>query len=139
MKFNPLIPTYGDQKYRGAYPSEDVEHINFVSWMRFNHPEYAAILIHPKNEGKRTFSQINKEKKMGLIKGASDIVIPASPPFICEVKKLNHVKCKWETGQQEYLLSAKDAGAFVCIALGAEAAKLAFNDWLKIRTINSLQ
>ena len=138
MKFNPKIPVYGDTSYRGKSPFEDIEHINFVSWVRFNHPEYGAILIHPKNEGQRSPQQINKEKKLGLKKGASDIIIPASPPFVCEIKRINHVKdSHWETGQQEYLLASQEAGAFVCVALGAEGAKLAFNDWLKL--LNRLQ
>ena len=139
MKFNPLIPTYGDRSYRGKSPFEDVEHINFVSWVRFNYPEYGAILIHPKNEGKRSPQQISKEKKLGFKKGASDIIIPASPPFVCEIKRLNHVKdSHWQEGQQDYMLAAKEQGAFVCVALGAEAAKQAFKDWLKIRAIDSL-
>ncbi|MGB1291775.1 MAG: hypothetical protein ACPG5Z_06555 [Pseudoalteromonas sp.] len=133
MKFNPLIPVYGDTNYRGKSPFEDTEHINFVSWVRFNYPEYGAVLIHPKNEGKKSFSQVAKDKKMGLKKGASDIIIPASPSFVCEIKRVNHVKdSHWEKGQQEYLLAAKSAGSFVCVALGAEGAKLAFLDWHKL-------
>ena len=132
MKFNHLIPVYGDTTYRGKCPVEDVEHINAVSWIRFNYPAISAVLIHPSNEGKRSFAQANKEKKLGLNKGASDIVIPASPSFICEIKRLDHTKCKWQDGQQEYLLAGAKLGSFVCIALGAEGVKLAFNDWLKL-------
>lgn len=132
MKFNPKIPVYGDTSFRGKCTVEDVEHINFVSWARCNHPEQAAVLIHPKGEGKRSFQQAAKEKKMGLNTGASDIIIPASLSFICELKRLDHTKSKWQDGQQEYLLAAQKLGSFVCVALGAEGAKLAFLEWLDI-------
>ena len=132
MKFNPIIPVYGDTSYRGKCPIEDTEHINFISWLRWNHPECAALIVHPKNEGKRSFAQAAKEKKMGLNKGASDIVIPASPSFICEIKRLDHTKCKWQEGQQDYLLAGQKLGSFACVALGAEGAKLAFLDWHKL-------
>ena len=66
-----------------------------------------------------------------MTKGASDIIIPGSPAFVCELKRRDHTKSRWEDGQQEYLTAAQDAGAFVCIALGADAAMEAFNDWLR--------
>lgn len=133
MKFPPWLKVYGDQSYRGKCPVEDVEHINFVGWVRFNHPDQGAILIHPKNEGKRTNQQTNKDKKLGLTTGASDIIIPASISFICEIKRLDHVNCSsWQPGQKEYLLAAQKQGSFCCVALGASAAKEAFNDWLDI-------
>ena len=135
MKFPPNIKVYGDQSCRDSLQScEDVEHINFVSWLQLHHPQHHAVLVHPKNEGKRTFGQIAKEKKMGLTKGASDILIMGSPAFVCEIKKINHVKCKWETGQKEFLAQSQNNGAFACVALGSAGAKEAFKDWLKLLT-----
>jgi hypothetical protein len=132
MKFNPKIPVYGDQSYRGKCPAEDIEQINWVSWLRFNHPQIALTLIHVKGEGKRTPQQIAKEKKMGFQRGPSDLILTGSPSFICELKRADHTKSKWQDGQQEFILQSLEQGAFVCVALGAEGAKLAFNEWLKL-------
>ena len=63
--------------------------------------------------------------------GASDIIIPASVSFVCELKRKDHTQSKWQDGQIEYLEAANHAGAFVCVALGWEAAWQAFNDWLQ--------
>jgi len=134
MRFPKNITVYGDKTYRGECPVEDVEHIDFFSRLSIDWPQYHAIAIHPKNEGKRTWGQINKEKKMGLNKGASDIIIPASPPLVIEMKRLDHTKSKMEKEQAEYLISAQDLGATVCIALGCNAALLAVEEWHKKRT-----
>ena len=68
-----------------------------------------------------------------MVKGAADVIIPASPAFVCEIKRRDHTKSQWQDGQQEYLNAAQKAGAFVCVALGADAAWEAFDDWLAIR------
>ena len=132
MKFPEWLPVFGDTDFRGNCPVEDVEHINFVTWVKWNYPDVARCLIHPKNEGKRTFAQANKEKKMGLSKGAADIVIPGCPSFVCEIKRADHTKSKWQDGQQEYLESAMTVGSYTCVVLGSEAAKLALLHWLKL-------
>lgn len=61
--------------------------------------------------------------------GASDIIIPGSPTFVCELKRKDHTLCKWQPNQQEYLQAAKDNGAFVCVALGWEGAMEAYRVW----------
>lgn len=65
--------------------------------------------------------------------GASDIIIPASMPFVCELKRQDHTKSKWQDGQIEYLEACHEAGSFVCVALGWESAWRAFGDWLRAR------
>lgn len=130
MKFPKWLKVYGDKKFRGKCPVEDVEHINFVSWIRFNYPSIGLTIIHPKNEGKKSHAQASKDKKMGLSTGASDIIIPGSPTFVCEIKRQDHTKSKWQNGQQEYLLQSLYQGSFVCVALGSDPSKLAFKDWL---------
>lgn len=65
--------------------------------------------------------------------GASDVVIPGAPAFVCELKRRDHTKCTWQGGQQEYLRASQDAGAFACVALGWEAAWQAFGDWLALQ------
>ena len=67
-----------------------------------------------------------------MVKGASDIIIPGGPAFVCELKRRDHTQSKWQDGQQEYLDAAQRAGAFVCIALGYKAAEEAFGRYLAI-------
>lgn len=73
-----------------------------------------------------------KQKAEGMTPGASDIVIPARVSFVCEMKRQDHTKSKWQDGQIKYLEAAQDAGAFACVALGHAAAKEAFEAWLKM-------
>lgn len=131
MKFPPGLRVYGDQKWRGKCPIESAEQITFFNWLRLQHKNtYGRIAIHPRNEGKRTANQAQREKAEGMTPGAADIVIPGCPAFVCEMKRRDHTQSGWEDGQIEYLEAAKKAGAFVCVALGWEAAREAFNEWL---------
>lgn len=137
MKLNKEIPVFGDPNYRNKKcPSEMVSQINFVSWLKFNYPDYHRYLIHPKTEGKRTRNQIDLAIKTGgLPTGASDLVIPASPSFVVEIKREDHTLSAWQPEQQKYLLFAKSLGCFVGVALGCEGAKEAFLKWHGIITI----
>ena len=76
------------------------------------------------------FHAIRKYKAEGMSPGASDIVIPGNPSFVCEMKRQNHTISSWQKGQIEYLEAAAKAGAFACVALGAAAAWEAFEQWL---------
>jgi len=130
MKFHPDIPVYGDIKFRGDCPSETVEAVTFFAKIRREYPDtYGLIATHIRNEGKRSFNQVSKQKAEGMTKGAPDIIIPGNPAFICELKRKDHTKSSWQDGQQEYLLAAKKEGAFVCVALGYESAFEAFLSW----------
>lgn len=133
MKLPSDIPVYGDPAFRGDCPKEAVEQITFFGELRRRHPDTLGILaIHPKNEEKRSgakFGQLARDKAMGLSPGASDIIIPGSPSFVCELKRADHTKCKWQDGQLEYLRAAQEEGAFACVALGWEAAIQAVEDW----------
>lgn len=60
--------------------------------------------------------------------GAADIIIPCG--FVCELKRRDHTKSKWQPGQLEYLEAAQDAGCFVAVALGWEAALEAVDAWI---------
>jgi len=71
-----------------------------------------------------------KQKAEGMTPGASDIVIPASVSFVCEMKRQDHTKSKWQDGQIAYLDAAQRAGAFTCVALGNLGALEAFEAWL---------
>lgn len=133
MKIPDWLPVYGDVDFRGDCPNETPEQVAFFNIARSDYPEVGDIAIHPKNEAKRKgkdFYALKKDKALGLTPGASDIVIPGLPAFVCEMKRKDHTKCSWQPGQIDYLESAKNNGAFVCVALGHEAALEALKDWI---------
>ena len=131
MKIPPHIRVYGDINWRGTCPTEAAEQSTFFNQLRKQYPEtYGAVALHIKNEGKRSFQQMAKQKaEGGFISGASDIVIPSGQSFICEMKRQDHTKSKWQSGQIEYMTTCQDLGAFVCVAFGWEAAWEAFEEW----------
>lgn len=138
IKPYPGIALFGDQKYRNKQcPRESVEQITFVNAIRDKYPEsYGKIICHIENEGQVSngqFSSIIRRKAMGsLNKGASDIIIPGHPAFVCEIKRADRTLSDITLEQLAFLYAAKEAGAWCCIALGHDAAMDAFNDWLKI-------
>ena len=134
MKFPEWMKVYGDQLFRGDCPTETSEQVAFFAKLKRKHPHLHAIAIHPKNEGKRIkgqFQQLAKDKAMGLNVGSADIIIPASPAFVCELKRKDHTKSKFQAGQVEYLKNCQAMGAFVCVALGHEAAMHAVDEYAK--------
>lgn len=137
MIFPKWLPVYGDQSYRGKCPLEHVEQVSVINRIRREHPnDWGRLVIHPRNEGlkeKGQFSTVLKHKAEGMTPGASDVVIPAAPSFVCEIKRTNHTLSHWQDGQIEYLEAAHRAGAFACVALGAVGAWGAFEAWLKTR------
>ena len=131
------IALYGNQKFRDKKcPRESIEQITFVNAIRAQYPDsYGLILIHPENERKLVngqFSAVSKSRAMGMSPGASDIIIPGNPAFVCEIKRSDRTLSDITKEQLDYLYAAKKAGAFACIALGHEAAMNAFNDWLQL-------
>ena len=127
MILPPTIKVYGDPTWRGKCPTEDAEHVTFVNAVKKT--RWAGLIVHPKNEGKRTASQAQWDKARGMQKGASDFIIPTATPFICEMKRKDHTKSTWQSGQLEFLENAQSNGAWCCIALGWEAAWEALIDW----------
>ena len=137
IKQIPGIRIYGNLEYRDKQcPKESSEQITFFNRLRKEYPDtYGRIALHPKNEGKLIngqFQAITKDKAMGMSVGASDIIIPGISTFVCELKRQDHSLSKIHDEEIEYLLAAKKAGAFVCIALGCDAAWEAFNEWREI-------
>jgi len=134
MKFPEWLRVYGDTTYRGACPPESAEQVTFFARLRREYPDtWGALAIHPRNEGKRTHYQTAQQKAQGMTPGAADIVIPARVAFVCELKRRDHTKGVWQPGQVEYLQAAHEAGAFVCVALGCDAASEAVRFWLSIK------
>lgn len=138
MRLNDCpVPVYGDQSFRGKCPKEEVEQITFFNRIRKEYPDtFGLIAIHPRNEQQLRGGQhaaLSRHKASGMTKGASDIVIPGSPSFVCELKRRDHTKSAWQDGQKDYLKAASDAGAFACVALGVDAATEAFREWLNVQ------
>jgi len=130
MKLPDQIKLWGDTSFRGDCPSEALEQVTFVNRVRARFPDsYGLILLHPRNEGKRTKLQAMKEKAEGLATGAPDLIIPARVPFLCELKRRDHTKSTISEKQVAYLEAAQNAGAYVCIALGVDSAWNAFEHW----------
>ena len=131
MKLNPLIKTYGDPTYRGDCPKEDAELITAVNWLRRTYPDtLGALTLHIENEGKRTAAQAAMAKAKGLKAGAVDLLVLVTPPLVLEIKRQDHTKSSWQKGQQEFMLAAKQHGAFVGLCLGAEGVKQAVVEYL---------
>lgn len=133
MKIPTGIDIWGDTDYRGKCPHEDVELMMFVDYVKKNY-QY-LILLHPKNEGKRTYRQAMIDRAKGALnKGVSDLVIIRndgilSESLFIEMKRKDHTKSVIEDSQINFLKKAS-IGNGACIALGHEAAINALNDWL---------
>ena len=130
MKIPPNIPLYGDPNWRGPCPAETAEAVTLFQAVRAQWPNtLGKLAVHIKNEGKRRHGQVSWDKAQGLVKGASDVMIPGSPAFVCELKRRDRTKSKISKEQIEYLEAAQENGAWVCIALGWEASFEAVKEW----------
>lgn len=136
MRLNDLpagVRLFGDPTWRGKCPAEAMEQITFFARLRRKYPETLGILaLHPRNEQQLRggqFGALIRHKSEGMTPGASDIVIPGRVTFVCELKRRDHTQSKWQPGQQDYLAAAAAAGAFACVALGADAAAAAVQGW----------
>lgn len=125
---------YGDTSFRGACPKETAEQVTFFSQLRREYPDsWGALALHPRNEQQLRGGQhraLIRHKAEGMTPGASDVIIPARVSFVCEIKRQDHTKSRWQPGQVEYLTAAQEAGAFACVALGWRGAWDALQDWL---------
>lgn len=131
MKIPEGIKIYGDVNYRDKKcPREAAEQVTFFNQLRKAYPDtYGRIAVHNRNEGKKTASQVAKEKMEGMAVGSPDIMIPGNPSFLCELKRLDRTLCELQPEQLPYLEAAQDLGAFCCIAFGWKAAWEAFEEW----------
>lgn len=134
MKIPDHIKCYGNTDFRGECAKEDDELITFFNQLKMHYPELATIAIHPDNEGLVLGAAHNahiRQKAKGAIRnGAADIIIVGCPAFVCEMKRQDHTKSRWQDGQLEFLEASQKQGAFVCVALGYVAALEALKDWI---------
>jgi len=136
MKIPQDIKVFGNMDFRGDCAKEDLELITFFNQLRIKYPKLAQVAIHPDNEGlvlgTGHHHHIKQKAKGAIRNGAADIIIVGSPSFVCEMKRKDHTKSRWQDGQLDFLQTSQELGAFVCVALGYEAALQALNDWLKL-------
>ena len=134
MKIPQDIKVFGNMDFRGDCAKEDLELITFFNQLRIKYPKLAKVAIHPDNEGLvfgTGFNNHTRQKAKGAIRnGAADIIICGCPTFVCEMKRQDHTKSKWQDGQLDFLQTSQELGAFVCVALGYEAALQAVDYWV---------
>lgn len=138
----PISDAYWDKthKIRGLHESvrvyrntesrkykEDIEQINFISWLRFNHPDIADRCFHVPNETQSAIQYQAKLTKMGRNKGIPDLMFYGLPIAI-EMKKTINASVKLE--QKAHLNRMAEDGLFACVCFGDAAAKLAIADFL---------
>lgn len=123
------IPVFGDTSFRGDCATETAELIGFFRLLEKEYPTLAAIATHIRNEGKRSKFQGYKQQQEGMNTGASDIIIPCSPPIVIELKRRDHTLSAISSKQVSYLSAAHYYGAHACVALGAVGAMEAVKAW----------
>lgn len=133
MKFPPWLKVYGDLSFRGPCPLEEAEQMTLINRLRATLPAVALATTHVANEGKRTPQQAKRAKALGMQRGFADVIIAGNPALVIELKRRDHTKSRWQTGQLEALEAAQGLGACVCVALGWEGAMLAVKDWLEAK------
>ena len=133
MKTPIWLPKFGDLPKSTSNPAEDYVLSSLISRIRNDYPStYGLVAFHVKNESKRTTGQIRADKAKGLTRGVSDLIVVGNPTLCMEIKKDN--SCRFEDGQLEFLQQAQKQGAFVCLAIGYQGAKDAFEYWLKLQS-----
>ena len=138
MKTPTWLPKFGDLPKSTSNPAEDYVLSSLISRIRNDYPStYGLVAFHVKNESKRTTGQIRADKAKGLTKGVSDLIVIGNPTLCMEIKKDN--SCRFEDGQLEFLQQAQKQGAFVCLAIGYQGAKDAFEEWRILNENNSQQ
>jgi hypothetical protein len=105
------------------------EQVDFIAWLREFYPAYAALTLHPANEGDILPQYRQDQIKAGLLKGASDVIILKSgakhPAGLIELKRCWR-KSRPTLEQCDVLRLAAVDGKFSAVAHGAQAAKVAF-------------
>lgn len=124
------IEVVGDTTYRGPCAVEDAELITFRNQLEQKYPQYAAVMLHPKNEGKRLKFQADAERAKGALNtGASDIIIPGYPALVIELKRCDHMQSKITLEQLDYLEDVQKIDCWAFVALGWAAAMEVVDRW----------
>lgn len=97
------------------------EQIVAMDWLRLQHPTIAKHTLHIGNERKSSLFVGHKMKKMGVLKGASDL-------FMAWPSGGFHglfIEVKSKTGrptleQKEFIMRMMDVGYYACFCYGAD-------------------
>jgi len=88
----------------------------FVSYIKENEPRIAKSMFSVPNEGARSFATLTYLKKLGLLKGVSDLIIlyPTSlyPGLIMEFKT---PRTSLTPGQEDFLRQQHALGYYTCV------------------------
>jgi len=88
----------------------------FVALIKEGHPDIAKSMLSVPNEGARSFSMLAYLKKLGLLKGASDLIIlyPTEiyPSMLLEFKSPRGVLTK---EQEAFLRHHHNLGLYTCV------------------------
>lgn len=130
------VKLYGGD-YRGECNSEDADLISFVSWFKFNWPEYADLILHIPNESMKPVAGLVMDKKKGVLDGAPDILIMLNPAIIMEAKRkdasksLQSAKARIHFDRQMKVLAGFAANGHQCaVCFGLEAMKQFILDYM---------
>ncbi len=140
------IEIVGDVGFRGDCKAEDADLASFFAWARKYHPEYKAFIFHAETEfnptGATSYAYHAKSKAKGRLDGIADIIcLPISkgaPAFLCELKRCDISKSLASKKRKEHfetqlllLASQKAAGNTAIVALGLEAVKFSFIEYVE--------
>lgn len=140
------VEVVGDVSFRGDCKAEDADLASFFAWVRKNYPQCAAFIFHAETEFNPTsatsYAYHAKSTAKGRMDGIADIIcLPISkgaPAFLCELKRCDISKSLASKKRKEHfenqlmlLSSQKSAGNVAIVALGFEAAKAAFIEYVE--------
>jgi len=140
------IEIVGDVSFRGDCKAEDADLASFFAWVRKSYPEYKAFIFHAETEFNPTsstsYAYHAKSKAKGRLDGIADIIcLPISkgaPAFLCELKRCDISKSLANKKRKEHfetqlllLASQKAAGNTAIVALGLEAVKSSFIEYVE--------
>lgn len=140
------VEIVGDVNYRGECKAEDADLASFFAWVRYEYPILRHFIFHAETEFNPTsatsYTYHAKSKAKGRLDGIADIIcLPISngaPAFLCELKRcdisksLASKKRKQHFENQLMLLSSqKSASNVAIVALGFDAAKAAFIEYVE--------
>ena len=136
MILDKRIRIYGNTEHRDGIRNENAQSQTFGNQVRKRYPD--LLIMHIKNEGKKTKAQADFDRSRGMLTGASDFIILGNPTFCLEMKNTDHTQSTISKQQIEFLVNASEQGCFACVALGWEAALSAVEDWLIVANKNIL-
>lgn len=115
--------------------SESNEQIAAMDWLRLQHPKIAEYTLHIGNERKASYFAGFIMKKMGVLKGASDLFM-AWPNggfhgLFIEVKSL---KGRPSPEQKAFIQRMKEVGYRAEICYGAEEVISTMEDYIKMES-----